>query len=161
MEASGPSSLDELLAATPIPADFELLSIAVDGEDFHIRRGMTLYRPKIVIIEINSSLPPDVEQTHGSGREGSSFASTARLGREKGYATVCHTGNAILVRDDLVSRLMLPADDFAHPETLFVRSWLPPTTKVGKLVHKAKADAAHIRGRFRAAARALNLSAPT
>ena len=54
----GPSGLDAILSGTSIPADFDLLSIDVDSDDFHIWEGLTRYRPKIVVIEIMSNVLP-------------------------------------------------------------------------------------------------------
>jgi hypothetical protein len=113
VEPSGPSSLDALLAPTELPQDFDLLSIDVDGTDWHIWNGTTSYTPRVVVIEVNSSFPPASLAVHGDGDgvEGSSFMATVELGRRKGYTAVLHTGNAILVR----------------PEQLFLTDWLKST----------------------------------
>jgi len=118
-------SLDHLLATTPIPHAYDLLSIDIDSYDLDVWASHTDYRPTIVCIEINSSLPPGVLQWHQPGRPGNSFSSTVAVGRRLGYTLVCHTGNLIFVDDEQVPRLDLPELDLAHPERLFVPDWLP------------------------------------
>ncbi len=53
VEVSGRDSLDILLSRTPIPYDFDLLSIDIDNDDYYVWEGLTKYRPRVVIIEIN------------------------------------------------------------------------------------------------------------
>ncbi|MGD0576024.1 MAG: hypothetical protein ABSB61_11775 [Anaerolineales bacterium] len=124
VEATGEGSLDNLLARTSLAPDFELLSIDIDSFDWHVWKGLSHYRPKIVIIEINSSIPVGVFQTHRDARvRGSSFASTVMLGRAKGYVPVCHTGNLFFVDQELVGRLRLAEEELEYPELLFDYSW--------------------------------------
>jgi hypothetical protein len=120
----GEFALDALLARTPIPAEFELLSIDIDGDDWHVWRNTTCYRAQVVVIEINSGIPADVEQVPSAERQGASFASTVRLGREKGYVPVCHTGNIIFVREELAARVGVSAKDLERPERLFLDQWV-------------------------------------
>jgi hypothetical protein len=116
------------LKNTPITHEFDLLSIDIDGMDYHIWEGLKNYRPKIVIIEVNSSIPPDQEQIHSDSNPiGSSFKSMVRLGQQKGYTLICHTGNVIFIRNDLLVRLSISEKYkkmFFHPEILFDTSWL-------------------------------------
>ena len=72
----------------------DLLSIDIDGNDFNIWKAYGS-KPAIVIIEINSSLDPDVEFFHPS--RGASFCTMNRLAEDKGYFLLCHTGNCIYV----------------------------------------------------------------
>jgi hypothetical protein len=124
VEPRGERSLDNLLAPTGIRTDFEVLSIDVDSCDWQIWEGLRDYAPKIVIIEIDSSIPVGIHQTHrGKGVVRSSFTSTVELGANKGYSPVCHTGNLFFVANPLVSRLGLPVSDLLYPETLFDYGW--------------------------------------
>ena len=84
-----------------IKLPYDVLSIDVDGEDYHIWNKSNK-KPPVVIIEVNSSIPPPQEQIHGEGKQGTSFTSMLKLGNEKGYDLVCHTGNMIFVRHDLI-----------------------------------------------------------
>lgn len=125
VESEGENKLDKLLAKTPLKKNFEMLSIDIDSYDWQVWERLKAYKPKIVIIEINSSLPVGVLQTHrGPSAQGSSFTSTLDLGREKGYSLVCHTGNLIFVDNELVGKLCLPGKDLQYPESLFLNSWV-------------------------------------
>jgi hypothetical protein len=53
------NSLDNLLSKTNIPIDFDILSIDIDSYDYHVWKSLKKYNPKIVIIEINSSVNTD------------------------------------------------------------------------------------------------------
>ena len=50
------NSLDNLLKRTNIPIDFDILSIDIDSYDYQVWKSLNIYKPKIVIIEINSSV---------------------------------------------------------------------------------------------------------
>jgi hypothetical protein len=98
----GDSVLDNILAGTDIPKDFDILSIDIDSYDYQVWRAVEEYMPRIVIIEINSSISPlDTTHIHGPGNQGTGFAPMLALGQSKGYTLVCHTGNLIFVRNDL------------------------------------------------------------
>ena len=116
----GENRLDKLLAQTPLPLDFELLSIEIDSYDWQVWQALLEYRPKIVVIEGNSEVPPGVLQIHNPPHAiGASFSSLVELGRSKGYQLVCHTGNCIFVRTDLITALGMEASVLEHPEKLF------------------------------------------
>lgn len=107
VDYEGENTLDNLLQKTDIPFDFELLSIDIDSFDYHVWRSLKLYRPKIVIIEINSGINTNNEEhIHTPDKyQGTAFRPTFNLGIEKGYKFVCHTGNMIFVRNDLFDKL--------------------------------------------------------
>jgi hypothetical protein len=56
----GERCLDSLLMNTPLPEDFDLLSIDVDGNDYWLWEGLRSYAPKVVIIEFNPTIPNSV-----------------------------------------------------------------------------------------------------
>lgn len=115
--------LDTLLGATDIPCDFDVLSIDVDGEDYHMWESLENYQPKIVVIEINSLVHPNnCEYIHSAtkGYLGSGFGATLELGKRKGYSLVCHTGNMIFVREELFPTLGVTYSD---PAENFDASW--------------------------------------
>jgi hypothetical protein len=116
----GDACLDALLSRFEIPEEFGVLSIDIDSFDWHVWQSLHHYRPLIVVIEVNTSLPPQVYQIHAGGaQQGSSFAATLDLARAKGYTLVCHTGNMVFVRSDRVADVGLSAAALATPETLF------------------------------------------
>lgn len=120
VDSEGESTLDKLLAGTGTPQNFDLLSIDIDGNDWHVWQSIEHYRPKIVVIEGNTSILPGVWQVHGEDRgQGSSFSALLKLGLDKGYRLVCHTGNLIFVEDELVHGLALNPLHLESPELLF------------------------------------------
>jgi hypothetical protein len=98
--------------------------VDIDSYDLDVWEGHTEYRPKIVCIEINSSIPPGGLHRHNSARAGNSFSSTIAVGIDKGYTAVCHTGNIIFVDNSLVARLDLPAGELDNPDAMFLGDWL-------------------------------------
>lgn len=120
---SGPSSLDALLATTPIPREFDILSIDIDSYDYQVWEGVSVYTPKIVVIEINSDTPNPWNMVHihdGKTYQGTAFLPMVRLGEQKGYTLVCHTGNLIFVRNDLVEYTGRPSGDV---QSLFLKTY--------------------------------------
>jgi hypothetical protein len=117
-------SLDKLLKQTQIPKEFELLSIDIDTYDLDVWESLSSYSPKIVIIEINSHVPPGIVWKHSPETQGNTFSATINVARLKGYTLVCHTGNCIFVRDDLVEKVKLDPQYIQYPELLFLYEFL-------------------------------------
>lgn len=87
----GVDTLDDHLASTPIPKEFDLVSIDVDGMDWHLWESMVDYRPRVVLIEFNHLVPNDVvfvQDRNGSLNEGHSLLALIELGKSKGYELV-------------------------------------------------------------------------
>lgn len=101
----GEQSLDSIFARTPIPEGFDLLSLDIDGNDYHLWDSLTRYRPRVVVIEFNPSIPDSVEFVQPrdmSVYQGSSLRATVRLGKEKGYELIAvNEGNAFFVSKEL------------------------------------------------------------
>ena len=95
------NSLDQLLSKTNIPIQFELLSVDIDGNDYHVWKYLQEYRPKCVVIEFNPMIPNDIEFIQPLDPhifQGSSILSMVKLAREKGYELVCiNQGNAFFI----------------------------------------------------------------
>jgi hypothetical protein len=70
---------------------------------------MEKYMPKVINIEVSSGYSPD--QYLATDDRGCSLRSVMELGEKKGYKLICHSGNAFLLRNDLVDRL--PDWDFS------------------------------------------------
>lgn len=93
-------NLDTILKNSGIPKNFDLLSIDVDGNDYHIWDATKEYKPKIVVIEFNGTIPPQVEFVQPRDMSityGSSILSITKLAKTKGYELVAATSNAIYV----------------------------------------------------------------
>jgi hypothetical protein len=122
VQYEGEDILDNILAITPIPEDFDILSIDIDSSDYQVWRSVEKYNPKIVVIEVNSSISPIVEDhIHGGEYETTSFLPMLRLGQEKGYTLICHTGNLIFIRNDLKH---VVEDELIQPELCHRTNWL-------------------------------------
>jgi hypothetical protein len=104
-----PGDLDSILGDYDVPEDFDLLSVDVDGNDFHIWESVKRYRPKVVVVEINPTIPNHIEFVQPRDmavQQGSSARSLVGLGQRKGYELIATTQcNVIFVRDDLFPSL--------------------------------------------------------
>ena len=98
---SSEDCLDTILKNTEVPVDFDILSIDIDGNDYHIWDAVKQYRPKVVVIEFNPSIPTCIEFVQPRDMrlsQGSSLLSITKLSESKGYKLVCVTRvNAIFV----------------------------------------------------------------
>ncbi len=96
--------LEDILAETAIPTDFDFLSIDIDGCDYHIWESLKKYQPKVVCIEFNPTIPNGLEFVQAkdfSVAQGASLDSLVTLGRIKGYELVSTTrNNGIFVRSE-------------------------------------------------------------
>jgi hypothetical protein len=123
VEHEGEGILDNILTETPIPIDFDILSIDIDSYDYQVWKSVEEYTPKFVIIEINSSISPiDKTHIHSSSVEGTGFYPMVELGQSKGYTLICHTGNLIFVRNDLTNLyedLLLPSTECYRSNWMF------------------------------------------
>ena len=132
--------LDSILRETAIPTDFDLLSIDIDGNDYHVWEAIRDYKPKVVVIEFNPTIPATVEFVQPADKrlqQGSSLLSITKLANSKGYELVCTTAtNAIYVdvrffklfgiKDNSVRRMMTDESYITHifsgyDGTVFVR----------------------------------------
>jgi hypothetical protein len=116
----GDIALDTQLANTPIPTEFDLLVIDVDGDDWHIWEACTRYRAKVVMIEFNPFCPPDVHFVKPKGDPGlasASLTSVCELGRDKDYELVAVVGgNAIMVSREYFHLFDIPDN---RPQAMF------------------------------------------
>lgn len=106
--------LDTILNNNNFPEDFDLLSVDIDGADHESVYTKGKYNPKIIIIEINSSKDPTNTNLplHLNNNDGGmNFGSSIKWLNQLGYDAVCHTGNMIYVRKDLVGKLSIPTEE--------------------------------------------------
>lgn len=112
-------TLDESLQTIQnFPNNYDILNIDIDSYDHEVWNEHT-YMPKIVIMEISSNLRPD----NLNKTEGISFGASLEYAKQKGYSCVCHTGNMIYVRNDLLNNLSIP-NHLINSIELFNKSWL-------------------------------------
>lgn len=101
VRTSGENSLNSYLDRHDVPTDLDLLSIDVDGMDYHIWEALTDHRPRVVVVEYNPTIPPwkHVVGSADGNNVGASLAATLELGKEKGYELVAVTkSNAIFIQ---------------------------------------------------------------
>jgi hypothetical protein len=84
-----------------------IMSIDVDSYDYQIFDSLSKFKPKICIVETQSSFGPSVDNI--STNQGSSILSLTKLANSKGYELICSTGNAFFLRQDLLG--MIPDFD--------------------------------------------------
>lgn len=98
--------LDSILADTPAPLDFDFLTVDIDGNDYHVWNAVVKYRPKVVMIEFNPTIPPEVsfiQPADPKVSQGNSLAALVELGKQKQYELVAVLGvNAFFVTSELL-----------------------------------------------------------
>ena len=101
----GNHTLDNIIEKENIPVDFDLLSIDIDGNDYHVWESLKKHQPRVVVIEFNPTIPSDIEfvqEKKESLNHGNSLLSLIKLGKTKGYELIATTTcNGIFVRKDL------------------------------------------------------------
>lgn len=124
-KSSSPYTLDKILKKTKISKDFDILSIDIDSFDLAVWKSLKKYRPKIVIIEINSGLLPGIKQIHGNSKIGNSFTSTVEFAEKNKYQLVCHTGNCIFIDKKYSKKLKIHKKflNNKNVDLLFDKSW--------------------------------------
>ena len=118
--------LDKILKKTKITKNFDILSIDIDSYDLAVWKSIKKYRPKIVVIEVNSGIIPGIKQVHSKTKIGNSFTSTVNFARKIKYQLVCHTGNCIFVDKKYFKKLRINKRFLNNKNTdlLFDKSWI-------------------------------------
>lgn len=106
-----------------MPKIYDELSIDIDTYDLDVWSFHEAYRPKIVIIEINSGIAPGLLEWHGTGLRGNSFSAALQVGLKKNYVLVCHTGNMIFVDAFYADQMELDKLELQFPERLFTHDY--------------------------------------
>ncbi len=98
------TSLDTLLRKTQCPKDFDFLSIDIDGNDIHAWKALRRYRPKLVCIEFNPTIPVAANFAQPAEAQcmwGSSLRALYDVGVDKRYRLVCANRlNAFFVAEE-------------------------------------------------------------
>lgn len=121
-------NIDVVCKKLEIPAEIDLLSIDIDGNDFHVFEKMTSVRARVVVLEYNPLYPPPMRLVGAydpnysyseTSYIGASLQSLTDLAESKGYqlvGTSISGINAIFVRKDLArEKFVTPAT----PEHLY------------------------------------------
>ncbi len=130
-------NIESLFKQSSVPAEFDLLSIDIDSNDYYVWQAITNYNPRIVILEYNSIFRPGVEFIRKydptaiwdkTSYFGASLESYCKLASEKGYKLVACGfigANAFFVRDDLADQYFegpFTAANFYEPPRYFLLS---------------------------------------
>lgn len=112
----GNDSLDALLREAGAPREIDLVSIDIDGNDYYLFEALRDFAPRVVIIEHNPTIPPELELVQKPGasraRFGASAGALVALAKRKGYGLAALTWcNCVFVRDDLFPALGFPPLD--------------------------------------------------
>jgi len=107
-----PSNINQLFKKYDVPAEFDFLSIDIDGQDFHVWNRLDGYSPRVVSIEMCYHIAPGNDKVlklndewmwDGNCPSGSSMTALKKLGNKKGYSLVALcVSDAIFVRNDLL-----------------------------------------------------------
>jgi len=89
--------LDEILKELPVPKDFDLLFIDIDGYDYQTWEAFVDYRPRVVCIEFNPLLGHafHIQRVPPVTGTGSSLKAVTSLGKVKGYELIAVIGNTL------------------------------------------------------------------
>lgn len=114
-------NIEGLLKELQVPKEFDLLSLDIDQNTYYAWEGMGNFRPRVIVIEYNASLPPDIDWKvkydptrvwDRSANYGASLKALELLGRDRGYSLIgCDFSgtNAFFVRDDVMDVGMFSA----------------------------------------------------
>jgi hypothetical protein len=115
------NNINKILEISGIKPEIDLLSLDIDGNDFHILRNITAISPRVIVLEYNAKYQSNIDwvmeynSKHISDKTsyfGASLKAFENLMIKKGYNLVgCSvTGaNAFFVRKDLISEeIFLP-----------------------------------------------------
>lgn len=101
----GQQSLDSIFARTPLPKDFDLFSLDIDGNEYHLWESLAAYRPRVMVVEFNQTIPNDVTFIQPRDMkvfQGTSLRAFVELGKRKGYELVAaNEVNAFFVLQEL------------------------------------------------------------
>jgi hypothetical protein len=120
----GESALDKILARTPIPKQPDLMSIDIDGNDWHVWKALNGYRPTVVVIEYNPTASNEmyfVQDPDISLNQGCSLLALVELGKEKAYELIATTAtNGIFISAEFYPLIGIEDNslDAIHPEIL-------------------------------------------
>lgn len=101
----GSQSLDTIFAKTLLPKEFDLFSLDIDGNEYHLWDTMTEYRPRVMLVEFNPTIPNDtvfIQPRDMNVFQGSSLRAFVELGKKKGYELIAaNETNAFFVVKEL------------------------------------------------------------
>ena len=110
------ANVNELFNKYHVPKYFDLLSIDIDFNDYWIWKSIVNFVPRVVIIEYNSSIPPDESKVvpydpfakwDKTNYFGASLFALMKLGLSKGYCLIGCTQrgvNAFFIKNEFIPK---------------------------------------------------------
>ena len=107
-------NIDGLISGAGINGEIDMLSIDIDGNDYHVAKAITCVNPRLVVVEYNAKFRPPTSWVMEYNPDhvwdetdyfGASLQALEKLFTGKGYSLVgCNISgaNAFFVRNDLV-----------------------------------------------------------
>lgn len=108
-------SIDGVLADMSVPAELDILSLDIDGNEWWVWNSLERLRPRVIVVEYNAGLGPSLSwkmpydpqfRNSGTRAHGASLKAFERLADDKGYWLVgCSWSgvNAFFVRKDVAA----------------------------------------------------------
>lgn len=113
VESQGENTLDKLLNSVNAPDDVAVLSIDIDGNDYHVWESFSEHTAAITVVEFNPTIPADVVYIQDNSQDvnfGSSVAAFWELAEKKGCELVAVTEwNAFFIPKALCQKYNIPA----------------------------------------------------
>lgn len=111
-----PENIETIFKKYNVPKEPDLLSIDIDSNDYWVWKAVNNYKPRVVVIEYNSHIPPNESKTiryekkfkpNRDSYYGASLLALKKLGDSKGYSLIACNRigvNAFFIRKDLAQR---------------------------------------------------------
>lgn len=143
----GVNCLDNILEKYDVPKKIDLLSIDIDGDDYYIFQHLEIYKPNVILVEFNPTVPPHIEMVQALGEYmGASALSIIKLGESKGYKAIHITEvNIVFLADEIFElgafELLNLEDAFIPSHLLYVITtfdgipFLSSNPQYGQLIH--------------------------
>lgn len=114
----GENSLDNILTRSlPDGVHVDLLSIDIDSDDLAVWQSLRRYRPSVVVIEYNPTIPIDIHYVNPRGEnKGNSPRSIFEFGRQSGYELVAVTQTNLIFLDAPLNRGRFRTFELDAPE---------------------------------------------
>lgn len=120
-----PDNIEDIFDEFNVPKELDLLSIDIDTTDYWVRKAITNYKPRVLIMEYNAAFFPPIvwikkkSETiwNGDTNMGASLQALHDLNKLKGYSLVgCDFNgvNAFFVRDDCYDESLFEEDTSAE-----------------------------------------------
>lgn len=141
-------NINSLFKKYKVPAEFDLLSIDIDFNDFYIWWALPEYKPRLVVIEYNTGYGPVDDKvviynkTHMwdyTDYSGASIVAMNNLGKKMGYTLIYANGvNLFFLKDDIIKSLKECFKGAGIPQTIYANRRLDyvKLKKLGNIIKK-------------------------